>query len=350
MKKQEFKIGIIGHFGFGLDLANGQTIKTLIIANELEQVYGQNNIVKIDTHGGFKAIIPVIRGCIFCLKHCSNVIIMLTENGLKIVVPLLVQLNKKYKKKLHYVVIGGWLPSFLDKHHSLLKKIQKIDYVYVETNTMKKTLSLKGFDNVLIMPNCKQLKILKKEFVQKQENPPFKLCTFSRVMREKGIEDIVYAVININERYSDIVFSLDIYGQIDSFQIGWFESLSKKFPSYIKYQGVIPFDKSVEILKDYFSLIFPTRFFTEGVPGTILDAYSAGLPVVASKWESFADVVDESITGFGYDFNNTRQLEMILEKIASNPNVINNMRENCLAKAESFKIESALLILQEKLS
>lgn len=46
------KVCIIGHFAFGKELLNGQTVKTKIIANELEKRLGADEILKIDTHGG----------------------------------------------------------------------------------------------------------------------------------------------------------------------------------------------------------------------------------------------------------------------------------------------------------
>ena len=66
------------------------------------------------------------------------------------------------------------------------------------------------------------------------------------------------------------------------------------------------------MLKNYFLLAFPTKFYTEGIPGTILDAYAAGVPVIASKWESFFDVIEEGKTGIGYEFDNQKELEKIL--------------------------------------
>ena len=38
-----------------------------------------------------------------------------------------------------------------------------------------------------------------------------------------------------------IVYELDIYGQVDSEQIEWFESLERTFPEYIRYKGLVPF-------------------------------------------------------------------------------------------------------------
>jgi hypothetical protein len=54
------------------------------------------------------------------------------------------------------------------------------------------------------------------------------------------------------------------------------------------------------VLKDYFALLFPTHFYTEGIPGTVIDAYAAGIPVISAKWESYSDVIDEGVTGIGY--------------------------------------------------
>ena len=46
------KVCVIGHFGFGENLLNGQTIKTKIVTKELDKQFGADQVVKIDTHGG----------------------------------------------------------------------------------------------------------------------------------------------------------------------------------------------------------------------------------------------------------------------------------------------------------
>lgn len=341
------KVGIIGHYGFGLDLANGQTIKTKIITEEIKNT--KNKVITIDAHGGIKAIIPVILGCIKCLIKCDSVIIMLTENGLKVAVPVLTVLNLFFHKKLHYIVIGGWLPKFLKKEYLIKQQLKKFNYIYVETSTMKTALKKKGFTNVIIMPNCKKLQILKENSLVSNTQEPLLLCTFSRVMKEKGIETIVNVVKVINKQAGRIVYKLDIYGQIDSNQVQWFENLKESFPSYISYGGVIPYNNSVEILKNYFALIFPTHFYTEGIPGTIIDAYAAGVPVISSRWESFSDVVDEGKTGFGYEFDNKDMLKQKLISLSKDPQQMNNLKTNCIKKAREYTLEQAMKILVERL-
>ena len=124
-------------------------------------------------------------------------------------------------------------------------------------------------------------------------------------MREKGIEDAVNAVVSVNTDLGVQAFSLDIYGQVDGAQLEWFESLQTKFPSYIRYDGLVPFDKSVDVLKDYFALLFPTYYEVEGFAGTLIDAYSAGVPVIASDWKYNAELVNENV-GFVYPTEDQR--------------------------------------------
>ena len=323
----KYKVGIIGHFGFGLDLANGQTIKTKIVSEVIKKAV-DGNICYVDAHGGIKAVLPVLFGCVRLLRKCDNVFIFLTENGLKVALPTLAFFNRFFHKKLHYNVIGGWLPIFLQSNQHLIKHLHKFNYVYVETETMKNALENLGIHNCIVIPNCKELNILEESGIHPKKEQPYHLCTFSRVMKEKGIEDIINVVKEINEAKKTTVYKLHIFGQIDSFQKDWFEALSSQFPSYVDYGGVIPFSQSVQVLKEFFALVFPTRFYTEGVPGTIVDAYASGLPVVSSRWESFSDVVDEGVTGYGYDFGDVEDLKRVLLKIANEPEMIYKLKIN----------------------
>lgn len=105
-------------------------------------------------------------------------------------------------------------------------------------------------------------------------------------MREKEIGDAVKAVVEANQSLGHTVFSLNIYGQVDENQTEWFEALQKTFPDYICYGGLIQFDKSVETLKEYFALSFPTYYEGEGFAGTLIDAYSAGVSVIGNTTRS----------------------------------------------------------------
>lgn len=339
------KICVIGHFGFDEEMLNGQTIKTKIITAGLEKMLGAEQIHKIDTHGGVRALPRLILQMLGGFIQCENIMILPAQNGIRIFAPLCCAFNRVFHRKLHYVVIGGWLNSYLDLHNTLEKPLKRFSGIYVETSTMKRSLKERGMQNVFLMPNFKDIQILDENNLVYPINEPFRLCTFSRVMKEKGIADAVEAVKSINNKYRRTIFELDIYGQVDSGQVQWFEELKATFPSYIQYRGLVPFDKSVDVLKDYFALLFPTRFYTEGIPGTILDAYAAGVPVISAKWESFADVVDDGITGIGYEFGSQESFLTVLEQLIVKPNKIRDMKRNCISKAMEFTEEAAMKVL-----
>ena len=282
-------IGIVGHFGFGLNMLNGQTIKTKIVTKALEDRVGNDEVLKVDTHGGTKTYLKLPFKMAGLLKCCENIIIFPAHNGVRVIVPMLLLINSLYHRKIHYVVIGGWLSEMCEQNPWLMKQLQKIDYIYVETTTMKNALEKQGFRNVLVMPNFKDLKILDKP--DRRADGILKLCSFSRVMKEKGIEEAVEATKILNDRGIDC--TLTIFGQIDKHQIEWFEKLKMSFPEFVRYGGVIPYDQSVDCLKNYDVLLFPTYYEGEGFAGTLLDAMAAGVPIVASDWKYNREIVNE---------------------------------------------------------
>lgn len=343
-------VSILGHFGDGKTLLNGQTIKTKILAEELCAQLGWEQVVRIDTHGGVRTLFKAPFQGIRALMHSRNVIILPAQNGVRVYAPLLALLRKFFRKrKLHYVVIGGWLPEFLKRKKCLSAALKKFDNIYVETRVMKRSLEEQGFSNVIVMPNCKKLRILTEDELIFPDKVPYRICTFSRVMKEKGIEDAVNAVTKINTEFGDTVYTLDIYGQAEPSQTEWFDALQTSFPEYVRYRGCVSYEETTEILKEYFALLFPTHFYTEGIPGTIIDAYAAGIPVISARWESYTDVVEEGRSGIGYEFDDSMQLETVLKRICEESAVITVMKSFCLRKASEYRTDKVIRILLEQL-
>ena len=343
------RIAIIGHFGLGLNLLNGQTIKTKIVASELGRAFGKEEILKMDTHGGIVSLFKLPFILLFSLAKSKNVVILPAQNGLFVIVPLLLIMNMFFHRKIHYVVIGGWMPSLIENRPVITFFLKRIHHIYVETTVMRMALEKKSFSNVIVMANCKPLNIISGDKINTDKDRVFRLCTFSRVMKQKGVEQAVAAIDKMNRRFGSESCCLDIYGQIESSEKEWFAKLQEKFPQNVIYKGVVAFDESVDVLKNYSALLFPTLFYTEGIPGTIIDAFAAGLPVIASRWASFSDIIDEGKTGFGYEFGSFDQLCALLEGLMTSPQKIDDMRLNCIKKAECFLPQNALQSLENNM-
>ncbi len=75
---------VLGHLGFGQNLLNGQTIKTKIVAEELQRQLGEDQVVCIDTHGKLKTLLRAPFQVISALKGSKNVLMFPAQNGLRV--------------------------------------------------------------------------------------------------------------------------------------------------------------------------------------------------------------------------------------------------------------------------
>lgn len=343
------RVCVCGHFGFGENLLNGQTVKTKSVAGAIKKAIGSDQVFRLDTAGGLRNKFLLPHRLISALRHCKNMIILPAQNGLRTIVPLLVLFNRAFHRSLHYVVIGGWLPSFLTGKKWLTRMLQGFDGIYVETQFMKESLEALGFQNIYLLPNCKELKLLREEELVYTVEEPHRLCTFTRVMKEKGIGDAIAAVRMVNEELGRAAFTLDIYGQIEAGQKKWFHRRQKKFPEYIIYGGVVPYHKSVEVIKDYFAMLFPTYYEGEGFAGTIIDAHSAGVPIIASDWKYNREIVQDGVDGAIIPPRDFYALHDKLIELLNDPAAWNAMKPACLKRAADYMPSKVITVLTDKL-
>lgn len=343
------KVGICANFGFGRDTFGGQEAKSRTVANEIIRIYGKDSVTLLDTYGGLKTRVWALVRLLLMLYCSDNVVILPARNGVRVIAPLLFYSNLLFNRELHYVVVGGWLPDFLKDRKFLSRILKAFDGIYVETSFMKCALEKQGFRNIFLLPNCKDLVPLTEDELVIAHSVPYRLCTFSRVMKEKGIEDAVVAVKDVNRRVGRTIYTLDIYGQIDPGQLEWFENLQTGFQGEIRYCGIVSYDCTTEVLKDYFALLFPTYYEGEGFAGTILDAFASGVPVIASDWKYNREILTEGCEGAIFSAQDTHALADQLIEIYQNTNAWNAMKLNCLKRAKEYLPEKVIMALIERL-
>ena len=338
-------VSIIGHFAQGRVVLNGQTIKTKIIADQLENIYGKENVRRIDTADGWRFLLRLPFSAFYWLCISKNIIMLPAHNGVRIIPLVLVVATLLFHRRLFYVVIGGWLPEHTRRNVMLRWILRRLNRIFPESLSMKIALEEQGFQNITIMPNTKPLDIANIKSLPDDTRTPLSACTFSRVMREKGIEEAVEAVIACNKKTNRVSVTLDIYGQIESGEEQWFESLKKTFPDFVRYQGAVGYQETNKILCQYNALLFPTFYDGECFAGTFLDAFAAGLPVIASDWHDNANIVKHGYTGFIFPVHSVKALTLQLIDIVNNPTSLSILRENCLKEALKYKPENIVKTL-----
>jgi len=331
------KIGILGHFARNTDLCDGQTVKTQNVEKAI--LARTQDVITVDSYRWKKHPFSFLINIIKLVKKSDAIIMLPDAGGIKIY-PYIVNLFAgKHKIKI-YSVVGAWLPSFLRGNKSIGKQLKRFQYILVETQTMHNQLIAQGFNNTVVVPNFKSIMPINECEIKCSFESPLPFCIFSRVMEEKGIGEAVYACDRINKEAGKIICVLDIYGPIHEEYKAEFSSLCDKYSCFLTYKGVAEPSESVEILKEYYMLLFPTKFYTEGIPGTVIDAFSAGVPVIASEWESYRDVLSEK-DSFTYSFDNAEELYERLKYCVENVDTVNTLRNNCLKSAERFSMKTA---------
>lgn len=331
-----FTATIIGHFAWGHQRLDGQTIKTHNIYCALKESIGANEVKTVDTYGGVQFLLKLPIILLKVLYTSKNIVILPAQRGIKIISPLLLLYNCIFKRNIHYIVIGGWLSEMASQSKMVKYCIQKFDAIYVETQNMQTALQSLNINNVIIMPNFKNIPIRHSDDIQKQVFvEPYPLCTFSRVSREKGIEIAIEAVKLANIKLGRVAYHLDIYGQIED-EKDWFIPLMSQQPLYIQYKGLVSASDSVNVLSHYFMLLFPTFYAGEGLAGTLIDAMCTGLPVIATDWHNNNEIITHGNNGFLVPIQDCESIAEILCNIALSPHKLLSIRENCIKHATRY--------------
>ncbi|MDX8289016.1 glycosyltransferase family 4 protein [Metabacillus indicus] len=346
MKK---KIYIFGNFGYQKNNLNGQTMRTRTIYNIVDKYTSSNRhqLRFTDSSKGTNIIMKFVnflRGFINCLD--SNIVILLpAQRAIRFVTPLIYFINTISKKDIHFVAIGGWLIDFLNTNNKYVKYFKRFRFIYVQTESLKKKLEELNLNNVIHLPNFRVYK--ETNTLIQEVNDIKKIVLFSRIIKEKGIEIAVSAINEINKK-RNLNIELSIYGPIG----GEFEQQFRKtldFNKNVVYRGIIEPDNILNELSQYDFMIFPTYYEGEGFPGTILDAMTAGIPVIASDWKYNSEVLVDGKTGLLFENKSIGDLINKLNIFIDNPELVNKMKKNCILESKKYHHSYISNILIDKL-
>jgi glycosyltransferase involved in cell wall biosynthesis len=138
-----------------------------------------------------------------------------------------------------------------------------------------------------------------------------KFIVASHLRKEKGIQDLIVAVKNLDEQLK-LTLEIDIYGS------GYYEEELKKLIIQFSLSTIFSFKGNVsnlnEIYCDYDYLIHPSH--GETFCYSVIESLLSNLPVITTRNEgNVLGMVQENKSGFLFDVGKTDELTTILEKI-----------------------------------
>lgn len=158
-----------------------------------------------------------------------------------------------------------------------------------------------------------------------------------RIMKDKGIFELIEAARKIKEKYPEVLFKVIGHGDLEE-DIAKVKTADKE--GIIEYLGkqsdVRPF------IHDSHATILPS--YHEGMANALLESAAAGRPVLASNVPGCKETFEQGITGLGFEAKNTKSLITAIEQFIELP--YNLKRDMGKAAREKMKNEfDRILIL-----
>lgn len=115
----------------------------------------------------------------------------------------------------------------------------------------------------------------------------------------------------------------------------------------VRYDGVQTGTSKKEIFASSSVFLFPSYFESESFPTVILEAFSASLPVIATKWRGIPDQVTHEVNGFLWDVHDTDSMTSSILQLASDNNlyqrIASNARHNFETKYTMSTFENSIV-------
>jgi glycosyltransferase involved in cell wall biosynthesis len=202
-----------------------------------------------------------------------------------------------------------------------------------------------GFKNVDVFPN---FRINSFKPTPHHEDGRLRLVFMARVIKMKGL-DLIFELGNkIIDKGLQNNITIDFYGpqQNEDGDIEYFNSNIEHY-SFMKYYGPLEPSEIYVTLEQYDAMLLPTHFYTEGLPGSILDAYISGIPVIVTKWKHATEFVIDGETGIiiPFDDEGTALFDAVM-KMLNNTDLLLDMKKQSNKKAYDFSSERAWLLIQ----
>ena len=323
---------VLGYFGYETNQLDGQTVKTRDVCRLAKEQLGENKVDYFDTQCLKRNKLLVFQ-MFWMVMRCKTLFYLPAHNNLRIVFPFIFVLSRIFGYKIHYFVVGGWLREFLTNlplHRFMLGRIAGI---HVETKRLKSELEEHyHFGNVDIFPNFRFF-----EFNPRAtESDKLRIVFMARVMKLKGIDWVFSLADYIVENGLEDKYSITFFGQVADEDKEYFERNVDKY-AFVEYRGPLQPAEIHETLSRYDVMLLPTHFYTEGLPGSVVDAYVSGIPVIVTEWKHSHEFVDDGQSGYIVPFENG--LQQMIGKVVGleeDKELLCRLKANALVKRMEF--------------
>lgn len=239
-------------------------------------------------------------------------------------------------------IVGMPLMEATGKKFILLKFIERLTYFF-STNLFCNSFGLKKFINENLTK--KDVKVIaqgsingvdteffkntktldEKELIRdkfKIDKKDFVITFVGRIVKDKGINELIEAFINLSKKYNNLKLLL----------VGDYE----EHLNPIKNENKILIDSLDSIItvgfqndiRDFLSItdLFVLPSYREGLPNSLIEAGSFGIPLLATNINGCNEIIDDCITGILVEKKSAKKLEEAIDKLLEDKELYNSIK------------------------
>jgi glycosyltransferase involved in cell wall biosynthesis len=326
------KLVFIGAINQGNPPRGGEEYKNQLLINKINVAFEDFKI--IDTFQWTKR--PEIWWSLLLnilIKRVDIVLISASSVSTYRLLNVMQWIRPSLMRKTTYLVIGGYFPEGISSKRFDWRFYKNLKNVVVEGDLLRKiVLANSGLSNVKVLPNFKKFPNF---FLKSNENfnKNFRFVFVGRISKGKGISEILEAAKILNK--SNKEFEVDFYGPVEEeFD---FDSNKTSYCGFLNFQNDP--EQAYTKLASYDCMLFPTYWKGEGFPGVIIDAFIAGLPVIATDWNMNTEIIEDGINGFIIPPNDTVSLANKMMWVMENRDTLKAIGPRNQKKANEYHID-----------
>lgn len=104
-----------------------------------------------------------------------------------------------------------------------------------------------------------------------------------------------------------------------------------------EYRGPISPKDVPKVLSEHDALVFPTFYSGEGIPGIVIEALQSGLPVIATRWGTIPEVIEDEVCGILVEPQEVDELATAMRRFVDNPELYREMSKAALRRGDGYR-------------
>ncbi|MEC1771902.1 glycosyltransferase family 4 protein [Schinkia azotoformans] len=154
------------------------------------------------------------------------------------------------------------------------------------------------------------------------------LLSIGEMIKRKNHETVLKAIANLKDQ--NLVYLICGKGELESYLKGLVKTLGiEEKVRFLGYRNDIP-----EICNASDLFLFPS--YQEGLPVSVMEAMSAGLPVICSSIRGNTDLIENEIGGYLLEPDDVEGFAKKINKLINNQELLNNMGNNNKESVKRF--------------